>query len=48
MKENEIVLEDYVYLYYLNDDADEIAGWEVLEDYVYLYYLNRSLCPIAS
>ena len=36
----ELVLEDYVYLYYLNKSEFDKHWAEVLEDYVYLYYLN--------
>ena len=37
-----IVLEDWIYLYYLNDGFPDMAEDMVLEDWIYLYYLNQS------
>ena len=35
------VLEDWIYLYYLNNSFFSTDGFNVLEDWIYLYYLNQ-------
>ena len=40
------VLEDWIYLYYLNNIGDYSQNNGVLEDWIYLYYLNRNLISI--
>ena len=37
-----IVLEDWIYLYYLNRNGNITGRLQVLEDWIYLYYLNQS------
>ena len=37
---NNTVLEDWIYLYYLNLDRKRGCWYIVLEDWIYLYYLN--------
>ena len=36
------VLEDWIYLYYLNVMPHTLCHYAVLEDWIYLYYLNRT------
>ena len=43
-----LVLEDWIYLYYLNIETFNKAWEEVLEDWIYLYYLNRSKQNISN
>ena len=37
----ELVLEDWIYLYYLNSMGYNQCTRDVLEDWIYLYYLNE-------
>ena len=43
-----LVLEDWIYLYYLNSTRCRKSQKRVLEDWIYLYYLNRCRKEVAK